>query len=470
MLRARAIPKRKPKTCLLRDVPTTIILYQNQVDDYHQTHYQLHFIHSFSPDLKLTLAGHYTHGEGFYEEYKNDKSFAGYGKIDPIIGNDTISRSDFILRRWLNNDFYGGIFSLDYSTGKNHFTLGGGTHIYRGNHYGEIVWAGVSTTIDHLEEYYRNIGNKDEYSLYGKWEYNVEKWNFMADLQFRGVQYESKGIDNDQGAIDVSKDYLFFNPKAGIRYNSDDRNSYYLYVGRGNREPVRNDFIDAPQGKVPEYETLNNVEFGYNFNGSKLKLQANGYYMGYKNQLVLTGQLNDVGSSIRQNVDKSYRAGIELDGTYMFTGKFGLNLNATFSRNKIQSFDEVIDPEIIPHSDIDISFSPSVISSGQLIWKPLDGLEINFISKYVGEQYLDNTQNDNRSLDAYWVNNLRLGYTLKDVVFKEIEINLLVNNIFDAKYSSNGYTYSYNYEGLVTENFYYPQAGVNYLIGLNLRF
>ena len=241
-------------------------------------------------------------------------------------------------------------------------------------------------------------------------------------------------------------------------------------MGRGNREPVRNDFIDAPQGKVPKYETLNNVEFGYNFSGSKLKLQANGYYMGYKNQLVLTGQLNDVGSSIRQNVDKSYRAGIELDGTYMFTGKFGLNLNATFSRNKIQSFDEVIDPEIIPHSDTDISFSPSVISSGQLIWKPLDGLEINFISKYVGEQYLDNTQNDNRSLDAYWVNNLRLGYTLKDVVFKEIEINLLVNNIFDAKYSSNGYTYSYNYEGLVTENFYYPQAGVNYLVGLNLRF
>ncbi len=444
--------------------------YENQVDDYRQTHYQLHFIQSFTPDMKLTLAGHYTHGQGYFEEYKYDKSFAEYGKTDPIIADDTISESDFILRRWLKNDFYGGIFALDYSSGQNHFTLGGGVHIYRGNHFGEIVWADVSTTFDHLEEYYRNIGNKDDYSLYGKWEYNVEKWNFMADLQMRGVNYETYGIDNDQSVIAISKDYLFFNPKAGMRYNRDSKNSYYIYAGLGNREPVRNDFIDAPQGKIPDAETLNNIELGYNFSGSKFKLQVNGYYMGYKNQLVLTGELNDVGSPIRQNVDKSYRAGLEADGTYMFTQEFGLNLSATLSRNKIQSFDEVIDPEVIPHSDTDISFSPSTIASGQIIWRPVKGLEFNFISKFVGEQYLDNTQEEDRSMEAYWVNNIRVGYTVHDVIFKEIEINLLVNNVFDAMYSSNGYTYSYNYNGLVTENFYYPQAGVNYLVGLNLRF
>lgn len=444
--------------------------YENQIDNYNQTHYQLHLIQNLAPDLKLTVAGHYTHGLGYYEEYKDHKSFSKYGIPSPIIGNDTINKSDFILRRWLKNDFYGGIFSLDYTTGKHHFTLGGGAHFYRGDHYGEIVWDEVNTTTDYLQEYYRNVGNKDDFNIYGKWEYSFEKWNFMADLQLRGVDYSGNGIDNDLTTIDVSENYLFFNPKAGIRYNSDSKNSYYIYAGRGNREPVRNDFIDAPHGKVPKFETLNNIEVGYNFSGSKFQLQANGYYMGYKNQLVLTGQLNDTGSDVRQNVDKSYRAGIEIDGTYMFTNAFGLNLNATLSRNKIQSFDEVIDPEIIPHSDTDISFSPSAIAAGQLIWRPVEGLELNFISKYVGEQYLDNTENEARSLDAYWVNNVRVDYTMKDVVFKEIEINLLVNNIFNVMYSSNGYTYSYNYNGVVTENFYYPQAGINYLVGLNLRF
>lgn len=444
--------------------------YENQVDDYYQTHYQLHFIRQLNSDLKLSLAGHYTTGEGFFEEYKYGDSFADYGKPEPIIGNDTISESDIIRRRWLDNDFYGGTFALDYSQNGHHLTLGGGAHIYRGHHFGEIVWADVSTTVDHLEEYYRNIGDKDDISLYGKWEYSLEKWSFMADLQLRSIDYKTKGIDNDQVPIDVQKSYLFFNPKAGVRYEVDSQNSYYLYLGRGSREPVRNDFIDAPQGKIPEPEILNNIELGYDFTGDKLTAKINGYYMGYQNQLVLTGELNDVGSAVRQNVDKSYRAGVEINGTYMFFDNFGLNANATFSRNKIQSFEEVIAPETIPHSDTDISFSPSVIAGGQLIWRPIEGLEANFITKYVGEQYLDNTQNENRAIDAYWVSNVRLGYTLKDVVFNEIEFNLLVNNVFDAMYASNGYTYSYNYNGLVTENFYYPQAGRNFLVGLNLKF
>lgn len=444
--------------------------YENQVDDYQQTHYQLHITHGFTPYLSLAVAGHFTHGEGFFEEYESNKTYAEFGKIDPIIGNDTIRESDFIIRRWLNNDFYGGIFGLDYTSGYSHFTLGGGAHVYRGHHYGEILWTEVSTTIDHLEEYYRNIGNKDEYNLYAKWDYTMDRWNFMLDMQMRGVVYETKGLDNDQSIIDVSKTYLFFNPKAGVRYSTDLHNSFYLYVGRGNREPVRNDFIDAPQGKVPEHETLNNVELGYNYKNTDLKLQVNSYYMGYKNQLVLTGQLNDVGSAIRQNVDKSYRLGVEMVGSYMLTPKIGMNFNATYSWNKIRSFDEIITREIIPHSNTDISFSPSIIASGGFIWLPVDGLEFNIISKYVGSQYLDNTQNKNRSLDAYWINNVLLTYTIQDVVFKEIGVSVLVNNIFDVMYASNGYTYSYEYNGLVTENFYYPQAGVNFLLGLDLRF
>lgn len=453
--------------------------YDNQVDDYEQTHYQLHLIQKFAPNLSLTLAGHYTKGQGFFEEYKPRAKFIDYGKPNAIIGGDTISRTDIIRRRWLDNDFYGGTFSLNYEKNNHNLTLGGGAHFYRGNHFGEIVWAEVSTTVDHLEEYYRNIGDKDEVNIYGKWDYSLEKWTFMADLQIRSVNYITNGIDNDQLNIDVSEQFLFVNPKVGARYKLNSRSSIYGYAGRGNREPVRNDFIDAPEGTKPRAETLNNFEAGFALIDDKLNLTINGFYMDYENQLVLTGELNDVGSSVRRNVDKSYRAGVEIDGTYMFLKEFGVNANAAFSRNKIENFNEVIyDYDEINggilnknYNDVDISFSPTVVASGMLIIKPLKNLEINFMSKYVSKQYLDNTASDVRSIDAYWVNDLRIGYGIDDLVFDRIEFNLLINNIFDAKYSSNGYTYSYAFGGdLTTENFYYPQAGTNFLIGLNLVF
>lgn len=453
--------------------------YENQIDDYHQTHYQLHFIQSLAPDLKLTMAGHYTKGQGYFEEYKPSAKFADYGKPDAIIGLDTISRSDIIRRRWLDNDFYGGTFSLNYQNNNHNITLGGGAHIYRGNHFGEIVWSEVSTEIDHLEEYYRNIGDKDDFSIYGKWDYSLEKWTFMADLQFRSVHYVTNGIDNDQLNIDVDEQFLFLNPKIGARYNLNSKSSIYGYAGRGNREPVRNDFVDAPQGTTPLAETLNNIEIGYAYLDDKLQLNLNGFLMDYENQLVLTGELNDVGSSVRRNVDKSYRAGIEIDATYMFLKELGLNANAAFSRNKIENFNEVIynyggdDVGIITknYADVDISFSPAVVASGALIVKPFDNFEINLISKYVGKQYLDNTGSNDRSIDAYWVSDTRIGYGIDDLLFDRIEFNLLINNIFNAMYASNGYTYSYAYgSDLTTENFYYPQAGTNFLIGLNLIF
>ena len=453
--------------------------YENQIDDYHQTHYQLHFIQELAPDLKLAIAGHYTIGQGFFEEHKSNAKFADYGKPDAIIGADTITRSDIIRRRWLDNDFYGGTFSLNYQKNRHNITLGGGAHIYRGSHFGEIVWSEVSTEMDHLEEYYRNIGDKDDLSIYGKWDYNIEKWTFMADLQIRSVNYITKGIDNDQLQIDVNEQFLFVNPKLGARYNLNSRSSIYGYIGRGNREPVRNDFVDAPAGTKPVAETLNNVEVGYAFVDDKLNFNINGFLMDYQNQLVLTGELNDVGSSVRRNVDKSYRAGIEIDGTYMFFKELGVNANAAFSRNKIENFNEVIydygdiNGGILNenYKDVDISFSPSVVASGMLIIKPVDNLELNFISKYVSKQYLDNTQNAARSIDAYWVNDVRIGYGINDLLFEKIEINLLVNNIFDVEYASNGYTYSYAFDrNLTTENFYYPQAGINFMIGVNLIF
>ena len=452
-------------------------LYENQVDDYRQDHYQLHLVHEFADNLKLSLAGHYTYGRGFFEQYRNDDEFSDYGLQNPIIGMDTITETNLIRRRWLDNDFYGATYSLDYSKGGHKFTLGGGLHFYRGDHFGEIVWAEYSQDIDHLQQYYFNVGNKDDYSVYGKWEYATGKWNFMADLQFRRVDYETFGVDNDQVAIDVTRNFNFFNPKVGARYDLNSRNAFYVYLGRGNREPVRNDFIDALEGTEPEAETLNNLELGYTYQEESFQLNLNGYAMLYENQLVLTGELNDVGSSIRRNVEDSYRVGIEIDATVQLAKKLWLNANLTLSRNRIGRFDEVVydytngfDVLVNEFEDTDISFSPEVISAGRLIYQPLEGLELMLISKYVGDQYLDNTSNEAKKIDAYWVNDFRIGYKIKNVLFKEIEISLLVNNILDAEYSSNGYTYSYVVGDPITENFFYPQAGTNFLAGLRLSF
>lgn len=452
-------------------------LYENEVDDYQQDHYQLHLVHEFADNLKLSLAGHYTYGRGFFEQYRNDDEFSDYGLQNPIIGLDTITETDLIRRRWLENDFYGATYSLDYSKGGHKFTLGGGLHFYRGDHFGEIVWAEYSQDIEHLQQYYFNVGNKDDYSVYGKWEYATGRWNFMADLQYRRVDYETFGVDNDQVAIDVTRNFNFFNPKVGARYDLNSRNAFYVYLGRGNREPVRNDFIDALEGTEPEAETLNNLELGYTYQTESFQLNLNGYAMIYENQLVLTGELNDVGSSIRRNVDDSYRLGIEADATVQVAKNLWLNANLTLSRNRIGRFDEVVydytngfDVLVNEFEDTDISFSPEIISAGRLIYQPLKGLELMLISKYVGDQYLDNTSNENRQIDAYWVNDFRIGYKIKNVLFKEIEVSLLVNNILNAEYSSNGYTYSYVVGDPITENFFYPQAGTNFLAGLRLSF
>ncbi len=453
--------------------------YDNEVDDYDQAHYQLHLLRELNPDLTLSLAGHYTHGEGFFEQFRDDDDFmATYGKPYPVIGNETIESGDFIRRRWLDNDFFGATYALTYEKDRHRLIFGGGLHFYRGDHFGEIVWAEVSPTIDHLERYYEGIGDKDDHSAYAKWEYNMGQWNFMADMQVRSVNYSASGIDNDLQSIDVMRDFLFFNPKAGVRYNLDDQNGLYVYFGRGNREPVRSDFIDSPAGEAPKHETLNNLEIGYTYTASQFLLNANGYLMAYENQLVLTGELNDVGSSVRRNVDESYRIGLEIDATYRFSKLLSWNANATFSQNKIRDFSEVVydyssdDFGVVENSfsETDISFSPSIIAASRLNFTPIKRMEVNLISKYVGEQFLDNTQSDSRKLDDYFVNDLRFAYSIQNKVFKEIQLSLLVNNIFDAIYSSNGYSYSYIVDELVTQNFYYPQAGTNFLVGLNLSF
>lgn len=452
--------------------------YDNQVDNYSQDHYQLLIAHEFNKKLSANLNFHYTRGEGYYEEFRADNDFADYGLNSPIIGNDTINSTDLIRRRWLDNHFGGLTYSLNYAaSNKLNLTLGGGYNLYEGDHFGEIIWSEIAANTSIRERYYDNIGKKRDFNSYLKADYAItENLTAFADLQVRTIDYSTNGNDNDLRIIDVEEDFLFFNPKAGINYRFNSITSAYVSYSVSNREPVRNDFIDAPVGEKPEHEQLNNLEFGVQVNDKDYFFHANIFHMDYKNQLVLTGELNDVGSTVRQNVENSYRAGIELSAGITISKKLSLSGNMTMSRNKIAEFDDyfydyVSGETIITRiEDADISFSPDFIAASTIEYRPIKNMKVSLLTKHVGQQFLDNTQSNDKKIDAYLVNDIRLNYVVKDVLFKEMNFTLLINNAFDELYSSNGYTYSYGVGEVITENFFYPQAGTNFLAGVTLKF
>lgn len=455
--------------------------YDNEIDHYQQDHYQLHISHQFNTSWSFTSALHYTYGRGYYEQYKAYEDLQDYG-IDYIsVGLvDTIKTSDIIRRRWLDNHFGGLTFSLDYSKNKFNSTLGGGYNIYVGDHFGEVIWAQFSGTANIRDRYYDNTGEKQDFNIY--WKSNIqviEKLSLFVDLQYRTINYSTYGVDSDLKNIDINSNFAFFNPKLGATFQIDDKSSIYGSFAIGNREPVRNDFIDSPIS--PEHETLQDIELGYKSVADRYMLGVNLYNMNYKNQLVLTGELNDVGNSIRKNVDKSFRRGIELEGSYEIVKGLVWAANATYSQNIIERFNDVIydygqfwdEYNVIEteHENADISFSPNIIVGSLLNYSPIKGLSIGLQSKYVGKQYLDNTSNDNRAIDPYFVNDLNMSYSFKTKLVKEVGIRLLVNNVFNEVYESNGYTFGYGGGGnTIRENYYYPQAGTNLLVSLNLKF
>ncbi|GAB4230446.1 MAG: TonB-dependent receptor [Ekhidna sp.] len=457
-------------------------LYENEVDNYQQDHYQLHFSHAINNAFIINLAGHYTFGRGYFEQFREDDDFADYGLEDVVIENTTISSTDLIRRRWLDNHFYGMTYSFNYSKSDLDLTLGGGWNKYDGDHFGEIIWAEFASNSRIRDRYYDNVGLKTDFNSFIKANYQLNpSLNLFADVQVRKIGYETFGIDSDRRAIDVDEDYLFLNPKAGVTYSLNESSNLYASYAIGNREPVRNDFIDAPNGVIPEHETLRNLEVGYRRFGESFSFSANYYLMSYKNQLVLTGELNDVGSNVRQNVSDSYRTGVEVVGAYKFSDKLTWNANLTLSRNKIADFTEIIynygtnfdqfNIEENEYSDTDISFSPNVIGGSELAFTPASGFTTSLRSKYVGKQYLDNTSNENRTIDAYFVNDLLVSYSFEWKSVERVNVSLLVNNILDVKYSSNGYTFGYaGGDYVVRENYFYPQAGRNFLMSLNLRF
>ncbi len=458
-----------------------IYTYKNQVDHYAQDHYQLHASHRFSESLTANGAFHYTYGRGFYEEFRYDDNFSAYGLPDVIIGNETVSSTDLVRRRWLDNNFYGVTYSINYEKDKINSILGGAWNQYDGDHFGEITWAQVSA-VPKDYQYYFNNGKKNDFTIYWKSNYQLtDKLNGFLDLQYRGVDYNASGKEDKQIDFIIDQQYNFFNPKFGLTYEVSSERQWYASYSVGNREPVRDDFINAIAGKVPKHETLRNIEAGWRFRNQNITFTVNYYLMDYKNQLVPTGKVNDVGALIRTNVDESYRSGVELEGSVRLSPKFLWNANLTLSKNKIKNFNEVLydyganfdeyNEVVNTYANKDIALSPNIIAGSTLLYSPFKGFELGLLTKYVGKQFLDNTGNESRKIDAYFIDDLRMSYAWRPSFMREISLSLLANNIFDKMYSSNGYTYGYL--GGPTEyrqNYYYPQAGRNYMVMLALRF
>ena len=442
-----------------------IQFYDNETDNYGQNHFQLHWSEKWSDKWISNVAFHYTIGKGYFEQYREDENLADYN-LPAFNGN---SISDLVRKRWLDNDFFGTTFSLNYKTAKTDLLIGGAANRYLGNHFGEVVW--TQNYVPNANRYYDNFGNKDDINFYTKASYNVtNKLNLFADLQYRMVFYEATSVKFSR----VNDTFRFFNPKAGLSYQLNDKNSFYGYFGIANKEPRRDDYEN---GSVKP-ERLFDYELGWKYNTKKVKLSANAFYMNYKDQLVLTGALNDVGSPIFTNSGKSYRVGLEVESSIAITNKLILNPNVTLSQNKNQDFYFQRDGQLQNLGNTDIAFSPNFVFGNQLIYLPTKDFQISFLSKYVGEQFMGNIDSNRSKLDAYFVNDLNINYEWKlNKGIQSIVFSGLVNNIFNLEYESNGYFYTYDDDwstpGSTTTiegTGFYPQAGINFLFGVNLKF
>ncbi|MFA9390878.1 MAG: TonB-dependent receptor [Prolixibacteraceae bacterium] len=453
--------------------------YENETDNYQQDHYQALFSHQFSPYINFNAAMHYTYGRGYYEQYREDDDLNDYGLDNVLIGNDTISSSNLIRQKWLDNDFYGGNFSVNYQKDKSNLTIGSGWNKYDGRHFGKIIWAQYASNGEKDYEWYRGTGIKTDFNAFVKYNYSLlENLNLYADLQYRDIIYSIAGKDDDMRDLTQEHTFGFFNPKLGVFYQPTSASKAYFSWAVGHREPSRSNFVDAdPNGKQPTFETLNDFEAGYSFHTSTLNVGANVYYMLYKNQLILTGEINDVGSAIMTNVDDSYRAGIEVIAAFQLHKTLNWEMNATFSQNQIINFTEYVDnwdtwgQDAFELGNTTIAFSPTLIANSMLTYEPVKHLSIGLISQYISKQYVDNGASDERSLDAYFVNNLRTSYTVYPGFAKEIEFTLLVNNLFNEVYETNAWVYSYILGGERYQmDGYFPQAGTNFLFGVNVKF
>jgi iron complex outermembrane recepter protein len=461
--------------------------YDNQTDNYMQTYYQAFLDHNFNKHWTGNIGLFLTRGKGYYEEYRLGEKLKSYGLPNFITtSGDTFKRADMVRQLWLDNYYYGGLYGLQYTKDKVQLNIGGSVSQYSGLHYGHVKWAEYGVPADH--SWYRNDAMKNDFNQFVKLQYSAnKKLTLYADAQLRLVSYFMNGFRKNP-TLNPAVNYTFFNPKAGANYMLRDEHNHqqrlYASFAIANKEPNRNDFEASPIS-IPKHEQLYNIEAGYEIAKKKWTALANFYLMNYKNQLVLNGQINDVGAYTRINVDKSYRAGLELVATVQATKWMSVSGNMSFSQNKIKNFNEYIDDydngdqKLIAHSNTNIAFSPNIIAAADLGFKPflhfryggLRALELNLLTKHVGRQYLGNTSDKGRSIADYTLFDLRARYIWKVEEHSDIIFTFAVYNALNRLYENNGYNYNYISSGATTtSNYYYPQAGRYFLAGIGFRF
>jgi iron complex outermembrane receptor protein len=471
--------------------------YPNQTDNYQQDNFQLHFSHEFSHSLFLTLALHYTHGKGYYEEFAKAQNFTNYNLSNLYVGSDSaiqygmkvpagyfengvVTKTDLIRQKWLDNDFYGTVFSLNYIRNKAEWTLGGAWNNYIGNSFGNVIWSRFGGSPDMNYEWYSGLGKKNDFNVFLKNSTRLgQNLNLYVDMQYRHIGYTISGDADKLRSISQAHYFNFFNPKLGLNYTPGDHQLLSFNFGIAHREPTRSNYTDAdPARPAPVAEMLLNYELAYQLSLNTVQLGINFYFMNYKNQLVLTGQINDVGAPVMTNVDKSYRAGVELVAQWKILDNLNFNANATFSRNKVLNFTEYVDnwdnysdQKVNKLGNTDLSFSPSFVGAALIDWQVSKNIDLALQNKYVGSQFIDNTSSTDRMLNAFYVSNLLIQYTIYSTWAKEFKIKGMINNLFNAQYESNAWVYRfYSNSEYQSIDGYFPQAGINFMLGVTLGF
>lgn len=450
--------------------------YENEIDNYKQDHYQLHWNERYNKNWSTNVGLNYTFGRGYFEEYKEDADFADYNLTNITIGGETINSTDLIRRRWLNNNFYVVNGNVNYKNNVLNMSFGLSYSSYDGRHFGEIIWARYASNSESGDYYYDGKGEKKDLSSFVKATYKLnDKISLYGDLQSRIVDYKTSGEISKGVDFLIDETFNFFNPKAGVTYQFSENNNVYFSYARANREPSRKDFENNANVKP---EQLNDFELGWRHINKSFRLSTNAYYMLYNEQLVLTGAIDNSGSPIRTNSGASYRLGLEVDAAFQVSKQFAIQPNVTLSSNKTKETIISKDGALVNLGKTNISFSPSFIAANALVFQPINRFQASFLSKYVGEQFMGNTDSDASKLESYFVNDLSLVYEIKpNAIFKSILVSGLVNNIFGKKYISNGYYYTSddtwsnpNVVTTIETAGFYPQATTNFLVGVTLKF
>ena len=452
-----------------------IKFYDNETDNYSQDHYQFFWNQKINNNWTTNLGLNYTYGRGYYEQYREDDDFEFYD-FEPIeIGGEVINTTDLIRRRWLDNDYYVINTNINYKKDQLDITAGAFYSHYNGDHFGEVIWAKYASNSEIRDRYYEGNGKKNEFTIFSKATYKFnKKWTAYGDLQGRFLTYKTSGLTSDRVPLEVDEKYNFFNPKAGLTYELSNKNQLYASYGRAHREPRRADFENG----ITKSEKLDDYELGWRFKAKKNTINTNVYFMNYKDQLVLTGAIDDTGAPLRATSGKSYRFGIEIDAVFLICDNFRILPNLALSNNKNIDFVSSIDGELVNLGATNLSFSPNIVAGNKFEYEPVKNLQLGWYSKYVGEQYMGNVDSDVSKLDAYFINDFNVSYKIDNLPFLgEIVITGLINNILNVEYVSNGYYYTYddtwtdpNAIKTIEGTGYYPQATINFLIGATVKF